>query len=336
MVNSENQYTETDLGNISFNPKGEYDNDIRYEYLDTVSYEGGSYMCVVEVGSTVAGISPTTGKNTDVWQMISLPGGLTPEYIAAHDDVINNSKIVESSKVAVEKIRKEVEADLDDINLAHSQITETETKIETYRDEVVEYAHSAENSKNVSERAAENVNTLISGFDSHVEEQTANADVSIVDARQTAIQAVKSQEETSIAAVKNQTSDYISEKEIHAKNEISKHVTSEIEKADSTLTSIKDDINVAAKLADEKNKILNSTIQNAENLNTEIGEAIDQTKSATIAANKAAVNANEAASTATEQIEKTKAVTDTLVAQINHLSFQVDPTDGGLNIIYTE
>ena len=40
--NTENNYTETDLGNISLNPRGKYDSSATYEYLDTVSYQGGS------------------------------------------------------------------------------------------------------------------------------------------------------------------------------------------------------------------------------------------------------------------------------------------------------
>lgn len=44
MSNTVNNYTETDLGNISLNPRGEYDSSVEYEYLDAVSYQGGSYF----------------------------------------------------------------------------------------------------------------------------------------------------------------------------------------------------------------------------------------------------------------------------------------------------
>lgn len=37
MSNTVNNYTETDLGNVSLNPRGEYDSSAEYEYLDTVS-----------------------------------------------------------------------------------------------------------------------------------------------------------------------------------------------------------------------------------------------------------------------------------------------------------
>lgn len=63
MENStENNYQETDLGNVSPNPRGEYDSTAEYEYLDLVSYKGGSYLCTVELGETVTNVSPAAGK----------------------------------------------------------------------------------------------------------------------------------------------------------------------------------------------------------------------------------------------------------------------------------
>ena len=51
MSNTENRYTETDLGNVAPNPRGEYDPAEAYEYLDLVEYGGGSYLCVQEAGT---------------------------------------------------------------------------------------------------------------------------------------------------------------------------------------------------------------------------------------------------------------------------------------------
>lgn len=51
MSNTEHNYQETDLGNVSPNPRGEYDPSTEYEYLDLVSYQGGSYLCLAELGA---------------------------------------------------------------------------------------------------------------------------------------------------------------------------------------------------------------------------------------------------------------------------------------------
>lgn len=80
-MKTENHYTETDLGNISLNPRGEYAPESFYEYLDTVNFGGGSYMCLAELGTKITGIPPVPGTNTEHWQILTLPGGLTPEYI---------------------------------------------------------------------------------------------------------------------------------------------------------------------------------------------------------------------------------------------------------------
>lgn len=73
MSSTENSYSETDLGNVSPNPRGEYDPETSYEYLDLVNYEGGSYLCLAELGTTVTGVAPAHGKNTETWQLLTLP-----------------------------------------------------------------------------------------------------------------------------------------------------------------------------------------------------------------------------------------------------------------------
>lgn len=47
-------------------------------------------------------------------------------------------------------------------------------------------------------------------------------------------------------------------------------------------------------------------------------------------------SANTAAKAAQDQTAAAKKATDTLIAQTNHITFQIDPKDGGLNIAYTE
>lgn len=55
-MQTENTYVETDLGNIALNPRGEYSGEASYEHLDTVSYMGGSYVCLAELTKTISGI----------------------------------------------------------------------------------------------------------------------------------------------------------------------------------------------------------------------------------------------------------------------------------------
>lgn len=334
LPNTENQYTETDLGNVAPNPRGAYSETASYEYLDTVSYQGGSYMCIAELGAI--GTPPVHGENTDTWQMLTLPGDLTPEYIAAHDDVIMKAKQVEASRAAVELSQQEVEAAQVDVQQLHEDTRTAAREAEASRDSASGSAQAAEASRTAAKESEDNVHALTTGFDECVAEETEKAKIAVAEARQQAVNVVESQQDTSIQAVKDQTAEYISQKETEAKNAITKHTDSEIERADTALSGIKKQIDSSADMADEKNATLRKAIQDATDLNTDIGASIAKAEEATTQATAATKNATTAATEAAAQAAAAQKATETLVDQTNHLTFHIDPEDGGLNIIYTE
>ena len=230
MENStENNYQETDLGNVSPNPRGEYDSTAEYEYLDLVSYKGGSYLCTVELGETVTNVSPAAGKNTDIWQLLTLPGALTAEYVAMHDDVVNKAKQVESSRAAVEQSQQEIEAAQTDMRQLHSDTAQAAQQATDSRDSAAGYASVAEQSRRAVKESEENVNAQISNFDTHVAEKTQESELAITDARQQAVQTITKQQELSVQAVKDETAEYIEEQKNTAKEEISSRADEKIE-----------------------------------------------------------------------------------------------------------
>lgn len=168
MSNTVNNYTETDLGNISLNPRGEYDSSVEYEYLDAVSYQGGSYFCLAELETTITGIAPDPGHNSEHWQMIALPGGMTQEYITAHDDVINKANQVETSRAAVELAQQEVEAAQTDMQQLHSDTVQAAQEAENSKDSAANYAQSAEQSRNAASESEQNVNAQITKVETDV------------------------------------------------------------------------------------------------------------------------------------------------------------------------
>lgn len=168
MSNTVNNYTETDLGNISLNPRGEYDDSADYEYLDAVSYQGGSYFCLAELETTITGIAPDPGHNSEHWQMIALPGGMTQEYIAVHDDVINKANQVETSRAAVELAQQEVEAAQTDMQQLHSDTVQAAQEAENSKDSAANYAQSAEQSRNAASKSEQNVNAQITKVETDV------------------------------------------------------------------------------------------------------------------------------------------------------------------------
>lgn len=335
-METENNYTETDLGNVSPNPRGEYDPETEYEYLDTVSYQGGSYLCLADLGATINGMPPDPGHNTELWQMLTLPGDLTPEYVAMHDDVVNKAIQAEASRTAAETARNEAEAAQIDVAQMHADTLRSATEAGKSRDSAAGYAQSAERSRKAASESEQNINAQITGFDEKVSESIVQAQNDIAITRQQAIQAITSQQNTSVQKVKDQTADYISEKETEAKMAITDHMDSEIDRADTATKAAKDILDETIVQAETQNTALKKTISDAQNLSTEMGKTLQDARTAATNADAAADAANTAAKAAQDQADVAKKATDTLIAQTAHITFQVDSEDGGLNIIYTE
>lgn len=335
-METENNYQETDLGNVSLNPRGEYDPGASYEYLDTVSYQGGSYTCLAELGTTITGTAPDPGRNTDAWQMLTLPGNLTPEYIAMHDDTVNHARQAESSRLAAELAQQVTEDAQADVQQLHIDTRQAATEAGQSRDSAAGYAQSADASRRAAAESEQNVNAQVTGFDTKVSESVTLAQEDIANARQQAIRAVASQQVTSTQAVKDQTAGYIAEKETEALQTITSHTDQEIARANTATTKSQEALSETIEQASAQDTALKKTIQNATDLSTDIGAALKDVKSATTAANTAAGSANTAAKAARDQTAAAKKATDTLIAQTNHITFQIDREDGGLNIVYTE
>ena len=291
MSTTESNYQETDLGNVSLNPRGEYDPGASYEYLDTVSYQGGSYTCLAELGTTITGTAPDPGRNTDAWQMLTLPGGLTPEYIAMHDDTVNHARQAESSRLAAELAQQAAEDAQADVQQLHADTRQAATETGQSRDSAAGYAQSADASRRAAAESEQNINAQVTGFDAKVSESVTQAQEDIANARQQAIRAVASQQVTSTQAVKDQTADYISEKKAEALRTITSHTNQEIARAN-------------AEVADIKNA-LDRTVEQAQKVDSDITRALSEANAATASATRAAEKAN-AAGEATEKAEATR------------------------------
>lgn len=299
MSTTENNYQETDLGNVSLNPRGEYDPGASYEYLDTVSYQGGSYTCLAELGTTITGIAPDPGRNTDAWQMLTLPGDLKPEYIAMHDDMVNHARQAESSRLAAELAQQAAEDAQADIQQLHTDTRQAATEAGQSRDSAAGYAQSADASRKAAAESEQNINAQVTDFDTKVSESVTQAQEEIVTTRQQAIRAVASQQVTSIQAVKDQTASYITEKETSAKTEIGNCTSEKIA-----------EIN---KKASEANTTLANTIADGTSLKTQLETTIstaDTSKKNLDASNTAAGKTQIALDTSNTTATKTKADLD--------------------------
>ena len=200
-MNTENHYQETDLGNISLNPRGEYNPEESYEYLDLVVLEGGSYVCLAENGATITGISPESGKTTQYWQVITIPGSLTPEYIAMHDRVVNLSEQVEADTEEVRTAEQNVSGIEMNVAQMQEQTRKSAEAAERSKDSAAGYAASADASRRAAEESEQNVNAQVSGFDRHVAEKVREAENEIEATRIAANKAIIAQQEQSVNEV---------------------------------------------------------------------------------------------------------------------------------------
>ena len=203
MAETVNGYTETDLGNVAPNPRGDYSETGEYEYLDLVAYAGGSYMCILAEG-TVTGTAPTPGKTTEIWQEVSRPGNLTPEYVALHDDVVNKAASVAEDAASVASDREQVEGMKENVAALQKTSAQDAQLAKEYRESAAGYASAAETSRTAAGESEENVRALVNGFDDHVEEQKTSAQDDITTSRQAAINAIAAQQVSSVNTVKQE------------------------------------------------------------------------------------------------------------------------------------
>ena len=316
MSNTVNNYTETDLGNISLNPRGEYDDSAAYEYLDTVSYQGGSYFCLAELETTITGIAPDAGRNSEYWQMIAAPGDMTPEYTAAYNDVINKAVQVETSRAAVELAQQEIETSQANVQELHSDTVQVAQEAENSKNSAANSAQSAEQSKNAASESEQNVNNTVAAFDDYVEGKKSEADAAVNKTKDAAIKAVTDQQSTSVQEVKDQTASYIAEKETSSKTEIRNYTSEKIT-----------EIN---KKTSEANTTLANTIADGTAFKTQLETTIstaDTSKKNLDASNTTAGKTKTALDTSNTTATKTKADLDTSNTTASETKTGLDATN---------
>lgn len=298
MSNTVNNYTETDLGNVSLNPRGEYDSSAEYEYLDTVSYQGGSYFCRAELETTITGIAPDAGHNSEHWQMIAAPGDMTPEYTTAYNDVINKAVQVESSRAAVELAQQEIEAVQTDVQQLHSDTAQTAQEAENSKNSTANSAQSAEQSRKTVSESEQNINGQIAGFDSRVSEAVERSKEEINTTKQQAINTITNQQTTSVNTVKTEGEKIITRVENDAKTVADDRAT--VEEATQTV------LNNAQEVA-----------QNTQTVASNTEKAAASAEGAKTSADNAAQSA-KSVEDASKQIEQNKKDVDSLKEDLSN------------------
>lgn len=341
-MQTENTYVETDLGNIALNPRGEYSDETSYEYLDTVSYKGGSYMCLAELTKTISGIAPAQGKNTEHWQMLTLPGQLTPEAVAMHDDVVNKAKQVETSRAAVELSQQEIEDTQANVSQMRQDAREAAEQATASRDSAAGYAQSAEVSRTAAQEAEQNAAAQVQGFDMHVTEKISEAEAAIVKERTSAVNVVKNQGESSsrdaksAATIAQSSASGAASAASSAQNsaQAAKGSAEEAASAASTATSA---ANSASSFANNASSAKDAAEKASESVKTAATQAISDISTAKTAATQAVTSegAKQLKSVTTAGDAKVKAVTDEGNKQKTAIQEAAEPFLSDINRINT-
>lgn len=155
----------TDIGKVAITPRKDYKNEQTYEWLDVVTYNGASYMCIAEDGCT--GIVPT---NTDYWQLLADKGHFTEE-----DKEEFKKAVVEESKTEINEHTGNKKTELNNYTTELEKSLENE--LDTYKAEKETQMDSHKATletemANKKDSLIEEIETAQNGFDANVEEKT--------------------------------------------------------------------------------------------------------------------------------------------------------------------
>lgn len=298
-METENRYIETDLGNVAPNPRGDYSAETKYEYLDLVLYKGGSYLCVAD---TSQGTAPESGKTTAVWQVLTLPGDLTPEYVAMHDDVVNKAASAAEDAASTATDRATVVDMKEDVEQLQREVTESTASAKADKESAAGYAAAAEASRRATAEAEANVVAQVTGFDEHVASKTLDATEAVTAAREKAVQVVDSATQAAKSAASSAADS--ASTATQAASTATSQATAALA-ASKTATSAASETVKTAKAAQEDIATVKSNaikaVQDA---------AVEEKKAAAASAENAATSAESAKTSADNAAQSAKSVED--------------------------
>lgn len=155
----------TDIGKVAITPRKDYKNEQTYEWLDVVTYNGASYMCISEDGCT--GIVPT---NTGYWQLLADKGHFTEE-----DKEEFKKAVVEESKTEINEHTGNKKTELNNYTTELEKSLENELdKYKTEKEAEMDLHKATLETEmaNKKDSLIEEIETAQNGFDANVEEKT--------------------------------------------------------------------------------------------------------------------------------------------------------------------
>lgn len=175
--------------------------------------------------------------------------GTKEEFGQNMADFAGAANQVALDRAAVEKAKKSVDESQADVTRKQESVTQSEMNVNESRT---------------------HIDREIAAFDAHIEEKTQEAKSAIDTTEKAATDNVKIQETASVENVKNQTSAYITEQEKFAKQNITDHVNTEIDRANEAMSQAKQTLDGTINTAISAKQALADVIDTAAQKKTEL------------------------------------------------------------------
>ena len=289
MPNTVNSYIETDLGNVSPNPRGEYNATYDYEYLDLIYYKGGSYLCLAPFGETIKNVPPIEGQTTTNWQCVAIPGDLTPEYISMYNEVVKDYNETNTNTADVAQMKDITYASMTAAQESESKASTSETNA---RNSEVSAKQSMDKAKEYSDEAIRvnnDTQSLVTGFDEHVATAISNAEASISESTDNAKGEIVAQKSSSLNEFRTDAETVMTNEKNVAVAEIHQMVDSFSADADSKKQEV---IQVADEKINDMTSLKNDTVNAKNAAETAATTAVEKAEEAATSANNSKVNEN--------------------------------------------
>lgn len=160
----------TSMGNCCINPRGEFNIDEMYNFLDMVSMDGGSYICLQ---NQTIGVSPVRNTTNERWFCSAIPGSADREFLTLYNTIVENVRRAESAASAASDSQRKTADDLEASIANKEAIEELNREIENKKDIIAGYNSSALEAANTASTAKEFVTQKVDGFEEAVNAKTA-------------------------------------------------------------------------------------------------------------------------------------------------------------------
>lgn len=318
MPNTVNSYIETDLGNVSPNPRGEYNANYDYEYLDLIYYKGGSYLCLAPLGETIKNVPPIAGQTTTNWQCVAIPGDLTPEYISMYNEVVKDYNETNTNTADVAQMKDATYASMTAAQESESKASTSETNA---RNSEVNAKQSMDKAKEYSDEAIRvnnDTQSLVTGFDEHVATAISNAEASISESTDNAKGEIAAQKSSSLNEFRTDAETVMTNEKNVAVTEIHQMVDSFSADADSKKQEV---IQVADEKINDMTALKNDAVNAKNTAETAATTAVEKASEAATSAGEAKSSSDSAKANADLvsankiEIDNAKSDVDSKVAQ---------------------